>query len=217
YQAGSKPLLPEAAVRTDLYNKWLPDIFLNLHGYPSHEWVQQFSNYTPYLFRDYWIPKGWFTYFRGLDLSIYGPWREAGESLKTMIARELDADPKSHDSNRKLYDRYDRWAARWAPHLAPLEIVDGVVIFAKRRASTENRLTARARATFAEETPEVMDETATGDWLEFLCGQGLAYLRAHVKYLTQGGFETARIEEESQERVRITFVRGRPVLPKRER
>ncbi|MGE5741946.1 MAG: M14 family zinc carboxypeptidase, partial [Candidatus Aminicenantes bacterium RBG_16_66_30] len=30
YQTGSKPLLPEAAVRTKLYARWAPDIFLNL-------------------------------------------------------------------------------------------------------------------------------------------------------------------------------------------
>ncbi len=71
YQTGTKPLLPEAAVRTRLYDRWVPDIFLNLHGYPSHEWVQPFSNYTPYLFRDYWVPKGWFTYFQSLRLPIY--------------------------------------------------------------------------------------------------------------------------------------------------
>ena len=78
YQTGAKPLLPEAAVRTRLYDRWVPDVFLNLHGYPSHEWVQPFSNYTPYLFRDYWIPKGWFAYFKALSLPLYPEHREAG-------------------------------------------------------------------------------------------------------------------------------------------
>jgi hypothetical protein len=210
YQTGAKPLLPEAAVRTKLYEKWLPDVFLNLHGYPSHEWVQSFSNYTPYLFRDYWIPKGWFAYFKGLGLPLYEKHKEAGEVLRKLVAEELQADPRFAASNRKFYARYERWAGRWAPHMDALEITDGVNIFAKRKGPTENRLTARAQMTFAEETPEVMDETATGDWLEFLCEQGLAYLRAHVKYLDRTGFEVARIEEEGRDRTRLTFVRGRP-------
>ena len=67
-----------------------------------------------------------------------------------------------------------------------LEIYDGVNVFAKRRGPSEVRLSARTQATFVEETPEVMDETATGAWLDFLCDQGLAYLRAHVKYFPQG-------------------------------
>ncbi len=215
YQTGSKPLLPEAAVRTKLYERWAPDIFLNLHGYPSHEWVQPFSNYTPYLFRDYWIPKGWFTYFKALSLPIYEDDKDAGTALIKLIAAELAADPAIAASNRTFYDRYDRWAARWAPHMDPLEITDGLAIFAKRRGPTENRMTPRTRTTFADETPELMDETATGDWLEFLCTQGLAYLRAHVKYLMGAEFPVVRIEEEVRGRARLTLVRGRPGKPGR--
>jgi hypothetical protein len=210
YQLGSKPVLPEATVRPSLYAKWVPDIYLNLHGYPSHEWVQPFSNYTPYLFRDYWVPKGWFAYFRSLSLPLYGKWKEAGDELMRFIVRELDADAKVRGSNLKFYERYRRWAARWAPHMDVLEIYDGVNIFAKRRASTENKMSARTRSTYVEETPELMDETATGDWLDFLCEQGLAYLRAHMKYLARASFDVVRLEEESQDRVRITFLRGRP-------
>lgn len=210
YQTGTKPLLPEAAVRTRLYDRWAPDILLNLHGYPSHEWVQPFSNYTPYLFRDYWIPRGWFAYFRTLSLPLYPDHREAGRVLRRLIAAELNADPASVASNRKFYERYERWAARWAPHMNALEVEDGVNIFAKRRGPTESRMTPRAQATFNEQTPELMDETATGDWLEFLCSQGLAYLRAHVKYLERAEFPFVRLEEEVRQRVRLTLVRGRP-------
>ncbi len=210
YQTGSKPLLPEAMVRTRLYERWLPDIFLNLHGYPSHEWVQPFSNYTPYLFRDYWIPRGWFTYFRSPALPIYEKQRREADALIGLIIGEIQADERFAASNRKFYDRYERWAGRWAPHMNALEMAGGVNIYARRRGPVENRLTARTQATFVEQTPEVMDGTATGDWLEFLCEQGLAYLRAHVKYLGRAKVETVRIEEEVRGRVRLTFVRGRP-------
>jgi hypothetical protein len=210
YQTGTKPLLPEAAVRSRLYDRWLPDVFLNLHGYPSHEWVQPFSNYTPYLFRDYWVPKGWFAYFKSLRLPLYPEHREAGQALMKLIAEELGADAAIAASNRKFYDRYERWSARWAPHMNALEVADGLNIYAKRRGAVENRLNPRAQATFSEQTPELMDETATGDWLEFLCAQGLAYLRAHVKYLEGAEFTVVRIEEEVRQRVRLTLVRGRP-------
>lgn len=213
YQTGTKPLLPEAAVRTRLYERWAPDIFLNLHGYPSHEWVQPFSNYTPYLFRDYWIPRGWFAYFRSVRLPIHEDHREAGEALRKAIADELASDPVIAASNRKFYARYERWAARWAPHLNELEIEGGVNIYARRRGPTESRLTARARTTFSEQTPELMDETATGDWLDFLCAQGLAYLRAHVGYLARADYPVVRIEEEVGGRVRLTLVRKRPGEP----
>jgi hypothetical protein len=213
YQTGTKPLLPEAAVRTRLYERWAPDIFLNLHGYPSHEWVQPFSNYTPYLFRDYWIPRGWFAYFKSVSLPIYEDHMEAGQALREAIAAELASDPAIAASNGKFYDRYERWAGRWAPHMNTIETTGGVNIYAKRRGPTENRMTPRARTTFSEQTPELMDETATGDWLEFLCAQGLAYLRAHVGYLERTDYPVVRIEEEVRGRTRLTLVRGRPGSP----
>jgi len=205
-----RPLLPEAKVRKYLYDRWLPDIYLNLHGYPSHEWVQQFSNYSPYLFRDYWIPRGWFAYFSGLSLSIYEKWKEAGEELMEFITKEIQANEHFHASNQKFYDRYFRWASRWQPHMDTLELHDGVNLYAKRRSSRESRLSSRRQITFVEQTPELMDETARGDWLDFLCEQGLTYLRAHAKYLSQVKFEILRLEEESQDRVQIRFIRGRP-------
>ncbi len=211
YQVNApKPLLPEAKVRKYLYDRWLPDIYLNLHGYPSHEWVQQFSNYSPYLFRDYWIPRGWFAYFRSLSLSVYEKWKKAGEELMKFITEEIQANEGFHASNQKFYDRYFRWASRWQPHMDILELHDNVNLYAKRRSSRESRLSPRRQITFAEETPELMDETAHGDWLDFLCEQGLTYLRAHAKYLSQAQFEIIRIEEEGQDRVQIRFIRGRP-------
>lgn len=208
--SSEKPILPEAAVRNYLDQKWRPDIFLNLHGYPSHEWVQQFTNYTPYLFRDYWIPKGWFTYFRTPSLPIYEKYRTSADELQSFIIKELQSDDKIKLSNQALYARYQRWATRWSPHINPLELYDNVNIYRKRRSPTEIRLTARTQITYIEQIPELMDETATGDWLEFLCQQGLAYLRAHLKFLSQARFKTARIEEEVRGRVRLTLLRERP-------
>jgi hypothetical protein len=60
-----------------------------------------------------------------------------------------------------------------------------------------------------------MDETARGAWLDFLSTQGLSYLKAHLKYLSQARFETVRIEEETGERVRIQLLRGRPGTTKK--
>ena len=208
--SASKPILPEAKVRRHLYEKWLPDIYLNLHGYPSHEWVQQFSNYSPYLFRDYWIPRGWFAYFRSLSLPVYQPWKDAAEALMTFITDEIQANDRFSASNQKFYERYFRWASRWQPHMDYLELHNGVNLYAKRRSSRESRLSPRRQVTFVEQTPELMDETAHGDWLDFLCEQGLAYLRAHAKYLSQAKYEIIRLEEESRDRVQIRFIRGRP-------
>ena len=209
-----KPILPEAKVRGKLYKKWLPDIYLNLHGYPSHEWVQQFSNYSPYLFRDYWIPRGWFAYYNYLRLPIYENWRKAGEELKNYIIREMNKNEEIKRFNEKLYNRYYRWAGRWQPHMNYLEIHQGLNLYAERRSSRENKLTPRRKITFVEEVPEVMDETAQKGWLKFICEQGLVYLTAHLKYLSSAKWHIVRLEEEYNDRIQIKFIRSRPGMAK---
>ncbi|MBD3413454.1 MAG: hypothetical protein GF421_03360 [Candidatus Aminicenantes bacterium] len=204
------PILPEALVRKELYDRWLPDIHLNLHGYPSHEWVQQFSGYSPFLFRDYWIPRGWFVYYRTVSLPIYRKWARAGEDLKKYIIENLNSFEDIRSSNQSLYNRYFRWAARWHPHMNHLEIQSGVNIYSQRRSSNENKLTERRKITFAQQTPELMDETARGSWLEFLVQQGIAYIKAHALYLTERSYPISRIEEMVRDKIHIQFIRSRP-------
>ncbi len=206
----AKPILPEAKVRRDINAEWLPDIYLNLHGYPSHEWVQAFSNYSPYLFREYWIPKGWFAYFRGVTNPYYRQWQEAALALKKTIIAEMQSQADMQESNKRFYDRYFRWATRWEPHLDPLELHEGLNLFVKRTSSQEVKPIGRTRTTYVEETPELMDETAQNGWLHFLTEQGLTYLTAHIKYLAAASFDILRLEEEVSDRVRIQFFRNRP-------
>jgi hypothetical protein len=68
-QGETDPINPESRTRKQLIDAWLPGAFLNPHGYPSHEWVQPFSEYTGWVQsrqgansgRAWWIPRGWFT------------------------------------------------------------------------------------------------------------------------------------------------------------
>ncbi len=206
----ANPILPEAKVRRDINAEWLPDIYLNLHGYPSHEWVQAFSDYSPYLFREYWIPKGWFAYFQAVTNPFYRPWREAAAALEKTIESEMQARADIRESDRRFYDRYQRWATRWQPHLDPLELHGGLNLFVNRTSSREVKPVGRAKTTYVEETPELMDETAQNGWFDFLTEQGLTYLSAHIKYLAAAAFDILRLEEEVGDRVRIQFFRNRP-------
>ena len=204
-------ILTEARVRNRLYRRWLPDIYLNLHGYPSHEWVQQFSGYTPYLFRQYWIPRGWFAYFRSDDSGLEPEYREAGQDLMDYISTAMNGVREIGDFNRDQYDRYRRWAIRWQPHIHYLDMVDGVSLYHSRRSGKAVRPGPRTRTTFAEGVPEVMDETAHDGFLAFLSRQGLTYIRAHLDYLASSRPELVPVEEETPERTFFQTFRRRPV------
>jgi hypothetical protein len=204
-------LITEAKVRKKLYDRWLPDIFLNNHGYPSHEWVQQFSNYTPYLFRAYWIPRGWYYFHSGLD-SIGAPlYKKAGERIVKIISGKMKADKEVFAANRRIYDRYWRWAERWQPHIHYLELYDGTNIYKKRRGTTASRMSPRRKITVLEAIPEAMDETARDEWLQLSIRQGTLFVTAFMDLAIESKKPIERIEEEIGDVVHLQIIRHRPL------
>jgi len=211
-----EPILPESLVRNMLYRQWLPDIYLNPHGYPSHEWVQQFAGYSPPLYRSYWIPRGWYTSARGLDDPRYPLHKEAKKAIMDYIAEEVNQGPQIKEVNKRLYQRYQRWAVRWQPHLFSLEIYKETPIYSSRRSSTITKPSFRTDTTVISGGTEAMDETAQGDWLLKQINMGLGFLRAHIRFLYESEFSIHRWEEESGDRVVLTIFRPRPVVPRGE-
>ena len=90
------PKYPEARVRADLWRMWQPDVVLNPHGYPSHEWVQLFAGYTAWTrsksvrLRDWWIPRGWFMpRFESIEGEQFPQHRRAALLLRDAIAEGI--------------------------------------------------------------------------------------------------------------------------------
>ncbi|NIM14288.1 MAG: hypothetical protein GTO45_19815 [Candidatus Aminicenantes bacterium] len=209
----SKPdtLITEARVRKKLYDRWQPDIFLNNHGYPSHEWVQQFSNYTPYLFRVYWIPRGWYYFHVGLNRIETPLHKKAGERIVEIISEKMQGDKEVFAVNQRIYDRYRRWAERWQPHIHYLELYDGTNIYKKRRRSTAARMSRRREITVLEAIPEAMDETARDEWLRLSIRQGTLFVTAFMDLAMESQKPIERIEDEVEDIVHLQIIRHRPI------
>ncbi len=207
-------VLTEALFRNFLYERWKPDIYLNLHGYPSHEWVQQFSGYTPYLFRQYWIPRGWYAFITHLEHPGYPFHSEASKVLLEYINREINSI-EGNSMNKNQYQRYIRWAEKWQPHIHFLEIHGETNLYFDRRSSRASKPSSRRDTTMWEAVTEAMDETAQNSWLNFVCLQGLSFVKAHLDFLKDSEVLFYREEEEeSIGKISITLTRIRPVRTK---
>ncbi len=206
-------LITEALVLREINDMWVPDVRLNPHGYPSHEWVQHFANYNPKSFRSYWIPRGWYTSARAPEHPQLEAYRAVALEMQTRIAAEVSRDPEVRATNARIYDRYDRWAIRWQPHVYRLEIQNGTAIYASRRSGTVRRPTGRPSTLAFSGSTEAMDETAHGPWLDLVTRMGFGYLMAAVNFLDQAEYELYRLEEERQGRVYLAVLRPRPVRP----
>ena len=227
-------LLPESLVRGKIWREWLPDIYLNPHGYPSHEWVEQFSGYVPPQFRIYWSSRGWYTTIGGVRDPRHPDMAQSTDALRDAIAREINSNNDVHNMDVSTQARYRRWGYGFGPFVYGQEIYKDTAIYYSDLETGEPRGSRRiaaprgrqplARATmnqwpqvtFFSGGTEAPDETAQGEWLNLVAKAGFSYLMANVKYLRDGEYDFERIEEAApQDGVSLTMLRVRPVKPGR--
>ncbi len=230
---GGSALLPEAQVRGKIWREWRPDIYLNPHGYPSHEWVQQFAGYVSPQFRSYWSSRGWYTQLSGLRDPRYPELSTATDALRDAIAKNVTQDADVRAKNREHQDRYRRWAFGFSPFVFGQEIYQDAAIYYTDPETGEprggrrvpaNRTGPASRAamgqwpnvTFNSGMTEAPDETAQGPWLDLVSRMGFSFLMAHVNYLHDGDSRIETIEEgAARDGVARTTIRLRPVRPPR--
>ena len=128
------PIYPESRNRPRLIRAWLPDAFLNPHGYPSHEWVQPFSDYTAWVMarqadsgREWWLPRGSVAtsleYMRDAD----HPYGEAvAYALRDRIVQAEANVPNLLPLETRMNDRYERFGQRWDPRYMVQPVVGGI-------------------------------------------------------------------------------------------
>lgn len=229
------PLLPESLVRTKVWRDWLPDIYLNPHGYPSHEWVQQFAGYVPPGFRSYWSSRGWWTQMSALRDPRYPEHARVAETIREQIVREVNSYPDVRAMNLRHQARYRRWAFGFAPNVFNQEIYKDTAIYftdpesgqptGSRRAGARGTgdggpgrdvMAAYPQVTYFNGMTESPDETAQGAWLDLVTKPGFGFLMASIRYLQHGEFDVQRLEENGpRDAAAITLFRPRPVRPGR--
>jgi hypothetical protein len=222
------PLLPESLVRGTVWREWLPDIYLNPHGYPSHEWVQQFAGYVPPGFRIYLSTRGWYTSVSGLRDPRYPSNAQATDAMRDAIVREINSNADVRAMNLRHQTRYRKWAFGFGPNVFNQEIYKDTAIYYSDAESGEPSGSRRAGAnrggggdpstgsgqaaggggrfsmnawpqvTFFSSGTEAPDETAQGEWLNLVTKAGFSYLMASLKYLRDGDYTVERIGEDGQ-------------------
>jgi len=136
-QTETDPVYPESRTRKQLIDAWLPDAFLNPHGYPSHEWVQPFSEYTGWVQsrqganagRAWWIPRGWFTSMGYLRDEQHPYSKAVAFAIRDKIVEAERAVPGLLPLEDRMNARYQRFGQRWEPRDMYQPIVNGIRIY----------------------------------------------------------------------------------------
>ncbi|MCU1297987.1 MAG: hypothetical protein JWO91_2265 [Acidobacteriaceae bacterium] len=220
------PIYPESRTRRQLWEAWLPDAFLNPHGYASHEWVQPFSEYAGWVMtrisaddtRDWWIARGWFTSLDYLGDDEHPHSKQVTYALRDRIADNMAQTPGVLEMNARMNDRYERFGQRWDDRNFQQPIYKGVRIYMAVKGQTPDPKSPAFMMRFPDVTyddgyTEAPDETAHGAWLHLVAAAGLAFDHAHLDYLAQAKYKIKRTQKEFFDGVDWKVDRERPVLP----
>jgi len=120
--AALDPLYPESRTRKQLIDAWLPDSFLNPHGYPSHEWIQPFSEYEAWVQtrvpgpggRAYWIPRGWYSGMNYQRDERHPYSKAVAYAIRDLVAKNVREAPGLLELEKRMNARYARYG-KFAP------------------------------------------------------------------------------------------------------
>jgi hypothetical protein len=233
-------IYPESQVRPKLWRTWLPDIFLNPHGYPHHMWVQPFSEFIGPVRngrvteeRHWGIIRGWFMPgFAHLDDPRYPRHREAVFELRDKIWSNMQEAKDMLAMNRRAYDRYQRYGIAFDNDAFKDEdFTHSALIYTAIKGSRasggqgggaggtgggggggggENYMVRYPNVTIWTGTTEAPDETAHGPWLHMVAAAGLQWDKASLDYLADGRHVVERKLEPFTGGMSVSVHRQRP-------
>ena len=239
-QSDLDPVYPESRTRRQLLESWLPDAFLNPHGYPSHEWVQPFSEYSGWVTnrqganngRTWWIPRGWFTSLAYLRDDTHPYSAKITYEIRDRIVEAERNVPGLLDLEARMNARYQRFGQRWQPENMQQPIVNGIRIYMGLKGTAGGGRGGAGAAAGGQAAPgsggvggispdvtwdsgytEAPDETAHGDYMKLMASAGLAFDRVHLEYLAKGKLRINHTQREQAGKVTWRVERLRPNLP----
>jgi hypothetical protein len=219
------PIYPESTIRADIWRDWRPDIFLNPHGYPSHEWVMLFSEYAGWVrnrvteARDWWGMRGWFTPgFNFVDDPKFPRHKDAAFEIRDRFSRAINEAADVRALNERGYARYRRYGHAFDPENFKLDFTNGVLIYtaikgSKQSASSSDFMSRNPNVTIWTGSTEAPDETAYGDWMKLVATAGLEWDKAILDYLVDGRHHIERKGDPFHGGISLSVHRPRPPKP----
>jgi hypothetical protein len=219
-QDSDDPIYPESKVRPQLWETWLPDIYINMHGYPTHEWVQYFAGYSAWVRsrnggqRDWWSPRGWFIPgFNWVDDDEHEDITTAQFAILDSVAAAITGEPAVEKMNQRLYARYRKYGAQDVENFREYFHNGMLVSLALKGQEVSGDGPTNPRIMYFATTTEAPDETARGEWLQLVASAGLAHSSALLRYLASGENRIGRDSSEHAGFVTRSVFRKKPVLP----
>lgn len=159
----------EAHALLRAYREMLPDVIIDDHGVPSHEWEQPYSGYTSPSFKGFWLPR---SILYGYFWTVSNPEYRHNEDLcietEKAVAEAVMLLPGNRKHNEEWQNRFEKYAHAWMPKLFPAVYRYGMIHYWIQKEQSAEQLYFSHRfpwITTMYYTSEAADETAQGAYL----------------------------------------------------
>lgn len=206
----------EALTATRIYEKFIPDIMVDNHGVPSHEWEQQFSGYTSPAYKGFWLPRsllyGYFWYITNPEFSQN---ILVNKKMEDVIADKIAEDAEMRRWNKEWSTQFEKYAHAWMPLLFPADYYKEMINYWIPYALASTNIYAANRypwITTVSYTSEVADETAQDEYINLCARAHVAHDEAIIRLLMEAtSFYTNNLECQDG-KVFAEYRRQRPII-----
>lgn len=208
----------EAMGLTRIYDRYVPDMIVDNHGVPSHEWEQQFSGYTSPSYKGFWLPRsllyGYFWYVTNPEYKDNYP---VNKVMEDVIADKIAEYPEMRELNREWSAQFEKYAHAWMPKLFPANYYKEMINYWIPFAADPNHRYPSIRfpwITTVAYTSEVADETAQGEYLNLCARAHVAHDEATIRMLMEAVHVMECHLEEQDGQILTSYIRQRPMIVK---
>ena len=206
----------EAMGMSRLYERFAPDMMVDNHGVPSHEWEQQFSGYTSPSYKGFWLPRsllyGYFWYITNPEYKGNYP---VNKVMEDVIADRIAEDAEMTAWNKEWSAQFEKYAHTWLPKLFPADYYkDMINYWIPFEFNPEHKYTSIRYPwiTTVAYTSEVADETAQGEYLNLCARAHVAHDEATLQMLMQAEHVMKSSCVCTEEKVFAEYIRQRPMI-----
>jgi hypothetical protein len=207
----------ESRIYEKVWRRWAPDIVIDDHGVPSHEWVQPFSGYNspPRFPVSYWLPHALiYTIALALDDSMFPQHAGIREAILRILAGRMKEKDGIRNGNEYWLGRYQKWGNQWLPEPFPLEIENGLITYRRKGNSdsqSKNLGERYAHLVSFDIITEVADETADGMYLSECVQAHYEMDLAVVEWLSGNRQQVHRERVDTDSGTMVRLFRPRPL------
>ncbi|MDN7242250.1 M14 family metallopeptidase [Planococcus sp. N028] len=198
----------EANVLPLVMKKWAPDIVVDDHGIPAHEWVQPFAGYNspPRFPVSYFLPSA---KIYGIGQVSNGANKELHQSNLEALVQSISskiADTAIAEQNEYWKQRFTKYGHHWLPDAFPIEEAPHLNFYRQQTVTPEYPTVSILRYpewVAADVISEAADEVVYGDSLE-------SCIEAHVLF-NQGVLELLQKQQTTPLGSGLAKYRERPI------